>query len=531
MSPFKTIKSFGNLALFGPRSHPLQLISVKVFHINRTKMSKRGELKRTTLLRNLKSIIERIPDLDLPADIAAVYAFGGILREKRKLHDFDLLFLYSMTQDQVLRWERFRDNFSTYGLGPNYAKLPISELRDMFMPFQKRGISLHHAVQDEKVASLLVQKGVPPSWAGCFSWTEIFTGYQGDGIFHPDLDRVIRRILIEKQFRGLQVQIQSRLDFEKEHTWLVAKNYVLAWSPEKPDIEENVEGRSQQDRMNYITKELDFFINEQIPQLRNGSNHRTRSYLEAKEAVAEGSAEAGIRIDLELLDKQHANIEHTGTESYTELLQKCEMARNEMRNYHREIIVLHQIALALQNWVRMRREGYIQRKRPKDQIAQWVIGGVEKAAVKENDIRQILRTLSLPEHNVITVKGYGFTYYRLPENKEDKKRLLKEAKLQRIRRGYLIGIRKATRPLERDADVDMGLTENGEPKWLEIIVQKEVEQQNEEERKTIVRDLKGKNFEIKNWSWAIEGTKQTFLSGKENLKQLQEIAKRMLTKR
>jgi hypothetical protein len=492
-------------------------------------MSKRGYLKRTTLLRNLKSIIERIPDLDLPADIATVYAFGGMLREKSRLHDFDLLFLYSMTQDQVLRWDRFRDNFSTHGLGPNYAKFPISELGDMFMPFQKRGISLHNAVQDEKVASLLVQKGVPPSWAGCFSWTEIFTGYHGDGVFYPDLDRVIRRILIGKQFKGLQVQIQSRVDFEKEHVYLVAKNYVLAWSPEKPDIKENVEGRSQQDRINYITKELDFFINEQIPQLRNGSNHRT-SYLEAKEAVAKGSTETGIRIGLEALDRQHTNVERTGTESYEELLQKCEMARNEMRNYHREIIVLHQIAFALQNWVRTRKEGYLQRKRPKDQIAQWVIGGVEKAAVKENDIRQILRTLSLPEHNVMTVKGYGFTDYRLPENKEDKERLLKEAKLQRIRRGYLIGIRKAIKPLEGDADVDMGLTENGEPKWLAIIVQKEVEQQNEEERKTIVSDLKGKNFKTKNWSWVIEGTKQTFLTGKENLKQLQEMAKRMLTK-
>jgi hypothetical protein len=492
-------------------------------------MSKRGNLKRATLLRSLKAIIERIPKLDLPANIVAVYAFGGMLREKSKLHDFDLLFLYSMTPDQVLRWDRFRDNFSTYGLGPNYAKLPTSELEDIFMPFKKRGISLHHAVQDEKLASLLLQKGVPPSWAGCFSWTEIFTGYHGDGVFYPDLDRVIRRILIGKQFRGLQVQTQRLEDFEKKQMWLVAKNYVLAWSPEKPDIEENVEGRSQQDRINYIIKELDFFINEQIPQLRNGSNNRP-CYQEAKEAVIKGSAEAGIKIDLGALDRQHINVERNGTESYKELLQKCEMARTEMRSYHKEIIVLNQITFALQNWTRVRKEGYLQRKRPEDQIAQWVVEGVEKTAVKESDIRQILRTLNLPEHNVITIKGYGFTHYRLPENEEDKERLLKEARLQRIRRGYLIEIRKAMKPVERDADADLGLTENGEPKWLAIIVHKEVEQQNEEERKTIVSDLKGKNFEIKNWSWAIEGTKQTLLTGRENLKQLQEIAKRMLTK-
>ena len=310
-------------------------------------MSKRGLLKRTTLLRNLRVIIERMPKLDLPAKIVAVYAFGGILREKRKLHDCDLVFLYTITKDQMLRWERFRDNFSTHRLESNEWRLPLADLETTFAPFMKQGISLEKAVSDEKVAAVLKQKGVPPSWAGCFSWTELFEGRHGDGLFYPELDRIIRRMLIGRRVKGLQAQIQSYDDFINRRTWLVAKNYVLAWSPENPNVEENIEDRSPQERIDTIIKEVDFFIDEQIPQLRDGSDH-LGGYLKAKMEVSRSSAEAGMNINLDALDRQHPKIRRIGNESYEELLQKCEMARNEMRNYRKETIVLNQIAFALQ---------------------------------------------------------------------------------------------------------------------------------------------------------------------------------------
>jgi hypothetical protein len=133
----------------------------------------------------------------------------------------------------------------------------------------KQELPLREAVRDEKVAEILYQKGIPPSWAGCFSWTEITQGYHGDGIFYPDLDRVLR-MLIGKRIRGLQIQIQPCEEFMHGKITLVAKNYVLAWSPEKPNIEENIEGRSQQDKREYIAKELDHFINHELPRVING---------------------------------------------------------------------------------------------------------------------------------------------------------------------------------------------------------------------------------------------------------------------
>jgi hypothetical protein len=484
-------------------------------------------MKRAKLLENLKSVVEDIPKRDLPANISAIYAFGGILREKSRLRDFDLLFLYSMTEDQIVRWNRFRENFSTYGISSNHDKHPLIELESLFEPFRKKNMSLHEAVKNEKLALFLAQKGIPPSWAGCFSWTEVYRGYHGDGIFYPDLDRVLRRILVGRQFKGLQLQIQSYEDFEKKFMSLVAKNYVLAWSLERPDIEENIEGRPEQEKIDYAAKELDFFVKEQIPRFRNGSEYGG-GYEQAKDSAAKASVGTGLRINLEALEKQHVDIRHTGTESYDELLRKCETARNEMRNYHKETVVLNQIASALENWERLKKEGYVERIRLEDQIAQQVIQWVEKAVVKEDEVRQILRTMDLPEHNVITIKAYGYTWYKVPENNRDKETLLKEARLQKIRREYLMKINKVIKPLESDAQVDIGLTDGGKPRWLVMRIWKQIEEEDEALRKSVTDDLIARRFNVKTWTWAIEGTKQSLLTGEENLKQLQEIAKQML---
>jgi len=484
-------------------------------------MNKKGELKRATLLRNLKTIIERIPQLDLPVTIVAVYAFGGMLREKSRLHDFDVLFLYSMTPDQASRWDIFRHNFSSSGRCSQDYEHPIADLEDALLPLKKRGLSLHDAVQDEQVASRLEQKDIPPSWAGCFSWTQIFEGYFGNGIFYPELDMVIRRTLIGKEFRGLQVQIQNKDDFEKKTMSLHPKNYVLAWSTEKPDVAENIESRSQEDRTQYIIKELDYFINEQIPMLKTRS-FGGRGYLDFKEAVAKASVEAGVKIDVGALDKKHILVERTGNESYDELRQKCETARNEMRKYQRETEVLNHLLSVLGYWTSRNEHAQI------GQIAEWVIRRVPKVDVKENDVREVLQTLGLPEENVITIRGYGFTDYRVPENEEDRRRILEQVRIQKTRKDYLRRIQKTLKLLDKDAEANLKLTEDGKPKWLEITVQKEVEEDKEKE--AVISQLKARNFTLDDWPWGIIARKQTLLTGRENLPQLQEIAKQMLVK-
>jgi len=66
----------------------------------RTKLtdhSQRALFKRETLVKKLSAVVARLPLLDLPAKIRAIYAFGGILRDKKHLHDIDVICLYSQT--------------------------------------------------------------------------------------------------------------------------------------------------------------------------------------------------------------------------------------------------------------------------------------------------------------------------------------------------------------------------------------------------------------------------------------------------
>ena len=59
---------------------------------------------RETLVRNIKHAIARAHREKLPATIKEVYAFGGILRDKEKAHDFDAIFLYDQTPEQEFKW-------------------------------------------------------------------------------------------------------------------------------------------------------------------------------------------------------------------------------------------------------------------------------------------------------------------------------------------------------------------------------------------------------------------------------------------
>jgi hypothetical protein len=361
-------------------------------------MSRKAIFKKKTLLLNLHAVIERIPQLDIPANIVAVYAFGGMLRDKERLHDFDLMFLYSMTLEQELRWNRFFRNFLTYDT--DSGREPLSELHEFFEPFEKQGVPLRDAIKDNQLHDLLLARGIPPDWAGCFSWTDIFGGLCG--VFAPDLAKVIRRMLIGKRLRGLQVFVEKYQDFIDGKSFMAPKNYVLAWSPQRPNIEENIEGRSPEERLEYVVKELDLFIKEKIPEVRNGRDMKG-GYLAARDAASAKSIESGLRIDFDALDKEHVQLVRTGNESYAELLQKCESARDELRKYDEETVILHELANSLQHWIEMKDSPYVQEHPPEKYVSSWVIRNA-RSDIDERVIRKILQILKLPEDHVITIK-------------------------------------------------------------------------------------------------------------------------------
>lgn len=94
------------------------------------------------------------------------------------------------------------------------------------------------------------------------------------------------------------------------------------------------------------------------------------------------------------------------TDPYSELLEKCERARIEMRRYEEEIRVLKTIDSVI---IRHRENNYKVCGNPFDeQIAYLTLIYQPKQLVKEDRIREILKTLGMPEHKVKTIKHEGY---------------------------------------------------------------------------------------------------------------------------
>jgi len=136
----------------------------KKVRIELTGINQRTLFKRETLVKKLNSVVEKIPLADLPATIKAIYAFGGILREKERLHDIDVFCLFSQNQEQSQRWQKFRESFNN--LSHSGQKSPIRELWHLLEPYYDKEISLAHAVQSRKLYEALIARGIEPKWAG-----------------------------------------------------------------------------------------------------------------------------------------------------------------------------------------------------------------------------------------------------------------------------------------------------------------------------------------------------------------------------
>jgi hypothetical protein len=101
--------------------------------------------------------------------------------------------------------------------------------------------------------------------------------------------------------------------------------------------------------------------------------------------------------------------------------------------------------------------------------------------------------------------------------------------MEKIKRRYILGIKKVIRPSYTDSYVDLELNSEGLPTRLGISISRETRIDEEVTKERAAAELKKKGFQVTSHSYFVEGTKQVNLSGKEGLKRLQEIAKRMMS--
>jgi predicted nucleotidyltransferase len=465
-------------------------------------------LKKETLLSNLEKVVKKLPNLDLPAEIAGIYAFGSILREKENPHDIDLIVLYTLSPAQNLRWERFQKNFSDDNWTGNYLR----KIKKYLLPYQARGVSLSDAVKEPELSNLLREHEIEPSWAGCFSWTAVL-GYDPYG-FTPSLNAVMYRMLFGRRIKGFQVKfLQGQFLKEGHIPMMTAKNHWLIWSKERSDVYANLTGRTIDEKTSHNTKELDHFTNDEIPRYK-------KEFLEAKEAALKNAEKREIKISFSPLEFGHADIQRTGSESLSELAKKCELARIQMKKYSDATIVLRIIAYSSGCFRDYSQEEYLSRV---------VIENSRRRGLSEQRSREILRTLGLPEDHIITVKKYGFgTYYELAKTNEEKSKLLVEVEKEKKRERLLRPIIKAVHLFDPRAEVHLEYNKDGAPEELSICVFVQTNELSDEEISRNEEELRKRGFRIEKTSWCLDCSKFISLRGTETKEELLEIAKKMM---
>lgn len=393
----------------------------------------RMEFHRDTLIGNIKRAMSNAQGQDLPATIKEVYAFGGILRDKEKLHDFDSVFLYEQTYPQKERWEKFRRNFST--VFEDQREMSPQQLRDLLEPYYRQDIPLNKAVMIDSVYRTLNDCGIKPEWAACFSWTNVL--FPPIGIFVPELNKVLRKFLL-KGIRGIQAWFEDSENFKKGHKILLAENFQLAWSPEMPNVEKNLNMPSEEKKA-FIIRELRLFQKQLLP-LRE-QMHKLQEDLNSV------CSPAGLDLDFKKMNSKHLDISFDENEQISSLLDKCERIRSELRSYHEELAVLSTLKYNVEEFQRRKSDPffYSLNYTLKELVTFWTILRTPKYESKEEKVREVLSDLRLPEDYVVTIRTYGTrTRYELEPDSNKRKELLEKAEEEETKNKYL-------RPLNRIA--------------------------------------------------------------------------------
>ena len=167
------------------------------------------------LRSNLQLVVQRIGSEDLPITIKELYVFGSVLRKKRP-RDADVVAVYGMSDEQNERWSTFDEN-----LGKVLSKL--------WKKFDQ-GVPLSEVVANN--SKYFIDLGIEPNWASSFSWSDLYNF--GWNPFAINWQKVVKKKLT-KGIRGVHIQFSSSPNHFKE-----PGRFLLAWSPEKPDIQANL---------------------------------------------------------------------------------------------------------------------------------------------------------------------------------------------------------------------------------------------------------------------------------------------------
>jgi len=245
---------------------------------------------RETLLASLQHIVDKIPQLDLPWTIDEVHVFGSIVREER-VHDVDAYVTVHITPEQQLRIDMIYMLLGQVPFGDGYKMLEGYDSlgKDKFMEIVDRSSKTPEIKKQLRAFALVIERGDKRSKDIIdilFSEFNQRRGVRFDKII--DTNARIRDLLEEAGYplewfkasvsRTSLIQDSNRITLLPSETkiipYLLKRNVqgfqtfkvgkpnftkvsVLAWSPSKPNVWQNIVGRSDAEKLQYLKAEFD----------------------------------------------------------------------------------------------------------------------------------------------------------------------------------------------------------------------------------------------------------------------------------
>ena len=261
--------------------------------------------KREDLMKKLQKIADKIPTTEFPLTVDEIHVFGSILRDKEMIADVDMFLKCSMSEDQQKRMENLKEDLRN-------ASDQIIDLLGKEHRKTKRAIK-KIIEESEALQTILRKLWYPIEWAKCLTWARVRDPTEPPpNNLIPEEREIIRKLLIGniKGFKDCFIIYKP---------W-VAAHHVLAWSLEKQNVRENIDGRSESEKMELLKGELDTLIDEVI------RFHDTHAVVQ--EGGQSGKTERQMP---ETLSIETPKVKRIGNETKEELKEKIEIIRKQLR--------------------------------------------------------------------------------------------------------------------------------------------------------------------------------------------------------
>jgi predicted nucleotidyltransferase len=115
-------------------------------------------LKRNTLTKNLKEMIERTKHVFLPVSIMKIFVHGSYLRGDELPGDLDIIILVKVKEE----FEQWHGAFKSLG-----------ECHDLIVECYEKSMSLEDAFRGPLVHEI-GKRNIPLEWVATMSWSELF---------------------------------------------------------------------------------------------------------------------------------------------------------------------------------------------------------------------------------------------------------------------------------------------------------------------------------------------------------------------